>query len=123
MRVQRGTDDRAEQHHAGVVDERVQAAHLGDRPLDGVSRLAFVGHVGLDGESSASPLADGGGDLFEPILPSGGERHGRALCAQRERGRRADAAGRTGHEGYRAVEHHTVTIPMPHRTASPMVVA
>jgi hypothetical protein len=38
---------RAEQHHAGVVDERVKTARLGDRALHGGGRLRLVGDVGL----------------------------------------------------------------------------
>ena len=66
-------DRRAEQHHAGVVDERVEAAQLGDRPLDGVGRLLLVGDVGLQHQRRAALVADARGER-PPAGPCAGPR-------------------------------------------------
>ena len=49
-----GALERAEQHHAGVVDQAVEAAELGVRGLDEVLRLLLVADVGLDRDRVAA---------------------------------------------------------------------
>ena len=67
--LDRRVDDRAEQHHAGVVDDDVEPAELGDGALDGGDRLVAVGDVGLDREP-----AELAGERVEPVLAPRGER-------------------------------------------------
>ena len=54
--------DRAEQHHARVVDEHVQAAELGVRALHERPRLLLLADVGGDGERPAAVLLDALGE-------------------------------------------------------------
>jgi hypothetical protein len=42
---QRRSDYGAQQHHAGVVDEGVEAAQLSDCALDGLGCLLLVGYI------------------------------------------------------------------------------
>ncbi len=49
-----GVLDRAEQHHAGVVDEHVQSPELGVSPLHEGPRLVLLAHVGGHGDRLAA---------------------------------------------------------------------
>ena len=99
--LDRGVDDRAEQHHARVVDHRVEPAELGGRALHGRDRLLAVGDVGLDREP-----ADLGRERVEAVLAAGGEGDLRALRRQRPRRRLADPAARARDERDCAVQCH-----------------
>src|SRR4051794_5297875 len=70
--VGRRVDDRAEQHHAGVVDEDVEAAELGVGALDEGARLCLVGDVGRDGERAAAGAVDLLRERFDAIGAAGG---------------------------------------------------
>src|ERR1019366_8100339 len=50
-----GVLDRAEQHHAGVVDEHVQTAQLGVCALHERPRLGLVAHVSGDRDRAGPP--------------------------------------------------------------------
>ena len=52
--VQRGVGHRPEQHHAGVVDEDVEAAELLLDPADELACLTLVGHVQLERDGPAA---------------------------------------------------------------------
>jgi hypothetical protein len=86
-----GAFDRAEQHHAGVVDEAVQAAQLLACALDERARAGLVGDVRLDRDSLASVVADPRRERLDPVRAAGAESHLRARLDARERGRLADA--------------------------------
>ena len=96
--LERRVDRRAEQHHAGVVDQRVEAAELGDRPLHQDLGLLLRGHVGLDRERLAATVGDRCGQLIEPIRAARSDRDRGALLGERHRGRFADPARRAGHQ-------------------------
>ena len=85
--LDRGVDDRAEQHHAGVVDDDVEPAELARGALDGGDGLVPVGDVGLDREA-----ADLRGEPVQPVLAPRGDGDGRALLGERARRRLPDAA-------------------------------
>ena len=92
--LQRRVDGRAEQHHAGVVDQRVQPAELVDGPL----RRAPGPAPGRRRRPRSpapcrrpSPIRCA--SVVEAVLAPGGDRHRRAEVGQGERGRLADAAG------------------------------
>ena len=53
-----GALERAEQHHAGVVDQAVEPAELGVRGLDQRPGLLLVGDVGLDRDRRAAVGVD-----------------------------------------------------------------
>jgi hypothetical protein len=99
-----GVHRRAKQHHAGVVDDGVEAVEALDRLLHGGDRLLLVRDVGLDDEGVAAVGRDGPGELVEPVLAPGDERHRRALSRERLGRGGADAAAGAGDEGGRAVE-------------------
>jgi hypothetical protein len=97
--VDRGVEDRAQQHHAGVVDDDVDAAELARGALDGRLRLLAVGDVGLDRQP-----ADVGGQRVEAVLAPRDPRHRRALRGERARRRLADPAARARDERGRALQ-------------------
>ena len=103
--LQRRAGRRAEQHHPGVVDERVETAQFGHGLLNRRGRLLLVGDVGLQHQRGAALLADARGQRFQPVLPPRGQRHGRALGGQRGRRRRADPARRPGHQGDGVIQY------------------
>ncbi len=76
-------DNGAEQHHTGVVDQRVETAELADRAGDGIRRLAFVGDVALQHQCRAARRADRGRDLFEAVLSARHECHRGAVRGER----------------------------------------
>ncbi len=96
--LDRRVDDRAEQHHPGVVDQDVETAELADGAIDRSVRLFLVGHVGLEDEGLrlASLGPDPLGQRLEPILAPGGDRHRGAGVRERLGRRFADAARRAG---------------------------
>jgi hypothetical protein len=74
--------ERAEQHHAGVVDEDVEPAKLMGGGLHEAGGLFLVRHVRLlDERGPLEPL----GERLEPIGPAGPERHRRARFRQGSR--------------------------------------
>jgi hypothetical protein len=97
-------DGRTEQHHAGVVDERVEATELGHRPFDGVCRLPLVGDVGLEDEHGAPVVADDGGQRLQTVLAPRRQGHGRTLSGQGDGRGRPDTARGPRHEGHRPVQ-------------------
>jgi hypothetical protein len=115
--LDRGVDDRPEQHHAGVVDHDVQSAELFRGALDGRDRLLAIGDVGLEREA-----ADLGGERIETVLATRDEGDRRSLLCQRARRRLADAAARARHEGDGAVQclgHGAEVYPLAQRSAAP----
>ena len=96
--------DRSEKHDTGVVDNRVEAAELGDGSFDGRLGLVLVGDIGLEGEGAAALVFDLTDQLVEAVLPASGDGHGGAQLGQGTRRRFTDTAACTSHEGDRAVE-------------------
>ena len=70
----------AEQHHAGVVDEDVEAAESVMRAARRTVRLRLVGDVDLDRDRGAALAVDLLGEVVEPVLAAGAERDARALA-------------------------------------------
>lgn len=97
-----GIEGRAEQHQAGVVDDGVEAAELGDRALDQGLGGGAVGDVGLDRERLAAGVVDFLDQFLQSVVATGGDGDGRAVGGEPLRGRLADAAGSAGYEGYGA---------------------
>ena len=93
-----------EQHHAGVVDHRVEPAELVDGAPDRLRRLLAVGDVGLDREHPPARLLDLRGERVEPVLAPRGDRDRRARARQRPRRRLADAAAGAGDQRNRSVK-------------------
>jgi hypothetical protein len=98
-------DHRTEQHHAGVVDERVKTAQFGDRALHRAGRLLLVGDVALQHQRGAALVPDVAGERFQPVPAPGRQRHRRALGGQRGRRRGTDAARRPGHQCDSAIQY------------------
>jgi hypothetical protein len=94
-----GTDDRAQEHHAGVVDEDVQPSEPIDGLLDGCLNLDLVGDVGWHHQRGAARLVDRAGEGFQAVLAAGDERDGRSVLGEFEGGGGAYAAARAGDEG------------------------
>ena len=86
-------------HQAGVVDHDVEASQLRDGALHGGRHLVGVGDVGGHDQRCAAGGFDVGFQVGEPIGAAGEERHRGALCGQRFRRCRADAAAGAGHQG------------------------
>ncbi len=102
--LQRGVLDRAEQHHAGVIDQRVQPSQLPDRALNGLLRLLLGADVGLDRERFAAVCSDPLGEVVESVAAAGHQGHRRPEPGQGQGGRLADAAGGPGDERDGAAE-------------------
>ena len=102
--LDRRLERRAEQHHAGVVDDGVEAAELGDGALDQGLGGGAVGDVGLDRERLAAGVVDLPGQALQPVDAAGRDGDRGAVGGEAFRGRLADAAGGAGDEGYGAVE-------------------
>jgi small subunit ribosomal protein S12 len=129
--LRRRADHRAEQHHARVVDERVEPAELGDGPLHRVDRLLLVGHVDLERDRPAAVGLDRRDQRVEPVPAPRGDRHGGAPGGERPRRRLADPAARARDEGRRSVQclghahgtttSRTATMPRRMPTTSQLV--
>ena len=78
----RRVGDRPEQHHARVVDERVEPAQLGGRALDERARLVLLAHVGGGRERAAARLLDPLRELLDALGAARGERDGAPASAQ-----------------------------------------
>ena len=78
---ERGVDDRAEQHHAGVVDQRVQTPELTDGPCDGRGGLVLVGDIALQYQCRASATANFARDRFESVFAAAPASATAAPCA------------------------------------------
>jgi len=103
--LQRRADRLAEQHHAGVVDERVEPAELGHRALNGTGRLLLVGDVALQHQRGAAPVADAGRERLHPVLAPCRQCHRRAVIRERGGGGRADAARGPRHQRNGALQY------------------
>ena len=86
-----GALDRAEQHHAGVVDEDVEAAHLLGGALDEGAGGRLVADVDLEGVGGAAVGVDPLGELVEAVLAPRPQRHAGSLAGQCQRGRLSDS--------------------------------
>jgi hypothetical protein len=71
-----GTDHGAQEHQAGVVDERVQPSESLDGLVDSALGLGAVGDVRSDDERRAACRFDVGGKSFQSILAASDERDG-----------------------------------------------
>jgi hypothetical protein len=92
-----GVDDRAEQHHAGVVDHDVEPPELLGGVLDRGPRLLALGDVRLDREA-----ADLGDERVQAVLAARNKRHCCPVCRERPRRRRPDPAARARDQRDRA---------------------
>ena len=86
--------ERAEQHHAGVVDQDVEPTELLGGPAHEATRLLLVGDVGLDRDRPAAFGLDSPGELVEAVLAPRAERHGGPRLGERQRGGLADSRRR-----------------------------
>ena len=78
-----GALDRAQQHHAGVVDEDVEAAHLLGGVLDEGARGGLVADVDLERVGLPPSASICLRQLVEAVLAARSERHRGALGGQR----------------------------------------
>lgn len=101
---------RAEQHHSGVVHEYVEVTELLDGLLDAGSGRGLIGHVGLEHQRAAPVGLDTAGEVLEPVLAAGDERHCRAVGRQRERRGLADPGTRAGDQSHSAVQCGAVQV-------------
>ncbi|NYD67647.1 hypothetical protein BJ972_002166 [Agromyces atrinae] len=92
-------DDRAEQHHAGVVDEHVEAAEAVDDALHGGFGLGAHRDVGDDGEGDPARRLDLGDESVESVAAAGDDGDRRTLARESEGRGSADATARPGDEG------------------------
>jgi hypothetical protein len=91
--------DGAQQHQAGIVDQRVQPPEPPGGLLDGRLGLGAVGDVGFHGQRGATRLADLGGESFQTVPAAGNERHGGTVLGEPAGGGSADAAARASDQG------------------------
>nr|BAM71405.1 hypothetical protein [Ralstonia pickettii] len=112
--LQREALDRAEQQHAGVVDQDVELAELVCDVVDRTGERSGVGGVGLDGERAAAGRLHFSHQRIgrgRRLLVSEGDC--RALARQAADDRRADAAGATGDKsGFSGEGGHEVLLNM-----------
>ena len=99
-----GALDGAEEHHAGVVDEDVQAPEALGRALDEGAGGGLVGDVDLERLGLAALLRDPRGEVAQAIGPPRAERHRGPRPGARERRRLADPRGRPRDRHCRALE-------------------
>ncbi|HEX9548941.1 MAG TPA: hypothetical protein VF942_16490 [Acidimicrobiales bacterium] len=106
MPLRQGSADRgAEQHHARVVDDRVEPAGLKNGALHRICGLRLLSDVGLEDKDGPAIAADVGGDRLEPVLAARRYRHAGTVGGERGGGRRSDAARRARHEGDGAIQY------------------
>ncbi len=107
--LDRCTHDGAEEHDAGIVDERVQSPELVHGSLDRRPGLGLVGDVGLEHEDAGS-VAETSSQRLEPVATAGS--HGHVGPGGDERSCRGltDSARCAGHECDGAIEG-----PVAHR--------
>jgi hypothetical protein len=96
--------DRPEQHHAGVVDEDVEAAELRVGGADEAPGRLLVGNVDLDRQRAAAVRLDPPGERVDPVLAPGAERDRAALGRERQRRCLADPGRCAGDRCDLAVE-------------------
>jgi acetyl-CoA carboxylase carboxyltransferase component len=96
---------RAEEHYPGVVDECVQAAQFGDRPLHGADCLPLVGDVTLQYQRRTALIPDVGGHRLQPVPAPGRQRHGGALGGEGSCGGRPDATRSPGDQCDGAIQY------------------
>ena len=104
----RRAGDGAEQHHAGVVDQPVEAAELLVRLLDEGVRLGLVADVGLDRDRLAAGAVDLLGQRVDAVRAAGGQADGGALGHAGQRRRLADprrGAGDRDHFAFESSSH------------------
>ena len=97
--LDRGVEELAARHHAGVVDENVEAAQAREHQIDHGADLVRARDVRAYGLGPPSELLELGHDFFR----SGGtgvviHRHVGALAAERERDRAAESATCSGYQ-------------------------
>ena len=92
-----GVDARGQVHHAGVIDQRVQAAQLGVDASEHAQHLGFVSHVGLNGNSLHAQRPSSAHHLVGSLGVVGVvDRQRPALRRSLQGDRCANAATRTG---------------------------
>ncbi|HZD67323.1 MAG TPA: hypothetical protein VE152_14595 [Acidimicrobiales bacterium] len=108
-------DRRMEQWAAGGVDQHVDRAKLGPRPVDAGRNLVGAGDVAGDRDGRPTCCADGGDRLIE--AGPGTHRYGGARLSEGDGESGADAPRRARHQGGAAVQrelfqaHGPVTAP------------
>ena len=107
----RGLEDGLRPDGAGVVDQNVEAAELGDGALDQVANGVLIAHVGGDCERAPARGADGvrgfvdaAGQAFGGLLALGGHYDIRAFLREADGERLADAAAGAGDHGDAAAQ-------------------
>ena len=93
-----GADDRAQQHHAGVVHEDVEPAEFLPGAADGVAAGGLVGHVEVEREDRRPAVTEPRGERVQPVPASGADGDRGAGLGQGDGGRLADTRRRTGHQ-------------------------
>ena len=85
---------------AGVVDQDVDLAELGDGGLDGGFDLLFVGDVERKGGGLAAGGGDFGDQFVQLLLIARGGGHGGAVFGEAQGAGASDALRGAGDEGY-----------------------
>ena len=104
------TDDGAEEHQAGIVDEDVQPSESLNGPLYGRLGLGSVGDVRFHDQRGPARLVDLGPERFQTVPATGHERDGGTFLGEPAGGGGANAAACTGDKGRGAGQfrHHGV---------------
>ena len=108
--------DRPEQHHAGVVDERVQAPEALVGARDERVGLVLLTDVGGDGERLAAVLLDPSGERLDALGAPRRKRHRSPGPRAGERGGLADPRGGAGdrHDPAPQFAHRQITARVFH---------
>ncbi len=77
---QRSVHRWAKEHHAGIVDECVETAELGDRVLDRLGGLFLLGDAALDDQCCSTCATDLVGERLQPVLAPGGQGYRCSSC-------------------------------------------
>ena len=126
--LRRSLEDGLRPDGAGVVDQNVEAAELGDGALDQVANGVLIADIGGDGEGAPARGADGvrgfvdaAGQSFGGLLGLGCHYDIRAFLREADCERFADAATGAGDHGDAAGQvgmkigigfGHTLTLPV-----------
>ena len=90
--------DPIEHHHAGAVDQDIEAAEPIVYPFYRLSYVVFVGDISLNDEGSSALGLNTLLESLESVLPSGGQCHVNSLTSERLGRRSPDTRRGTGNE-------------------------
>ena len=116
-----GVGDRSDPHQAGVVDDDVESAQLGNHALHSRFGLIPVGDIGVKSRCGTAGRDDALLQLVEAVAAACDQRHGGSRIGQGDGGGLADSTARPGDQGDRAVQmsRHVIFVPFQSNSIHP----